>query len=201
MVMEGEQGGVRPRNGVNCTVDWTQRSVSPSEIEEFGELVDEVSVNVFISPEAKTPKGMPNEALEWTCSEELHPFWFVKRGKPEDKPNMKLMFITASEIVACDIKHLVAAGASVEPIMEAARITYPCLENTVDSGPDEELILEWSQAAVQAPPRVAYFPPKSPLELMQMPTWDPHRTPPREPKAQVVVGENAHVQPCHDRLA
>ena len=74
MVMEGEQGGVRPCNGVNCTVDWTQRSVSPSEIEEFGELVDEVSVNVFIAPEVKTPKGMPNEALEWTMPEDLHPF-------------------------------------------------------------------------------------------------------------------------------
>ena len=68
---------------------------------------------------------------------------------------------------------------------------------------DECLEEEAAGAAgnVQAPPRVAYFPPKSPLELMQMPTWDPHRTPPREPKAQVVVGENAHVQPCHDRLA
>ena len=110
MVMDGEQGGVRPRNGVDCTVDWARRSVSPSEIEEFGELVDEVSVNVFVSPEVEMPKGMPNEALEWICSEELHPSWFAKRGKPEDKPNMKLMFITASQIVACANKHLVGAG-------------------------------------------------------------------------------------------
>ena len=137
MVMDGEQGGVRPRNGVNCTVDWTRRSVSPSEIEEFGELVDEVSVNVFISPEMKTPKGMPNEALEWTCSEELHPFWFVKRGKPEDKPNMKLMFLSTSQILACEIRDLVEAGVSVKPIMEVAQLTYPCLVNTVDITLDE----------------------------------------------------------------
>ena len=97
------------------------------------------------------PKGMPNEALEWTCSEELHPFWFVKRGKPEGKPNMKLMFITASHIVACDIKDFVASGASPKPIMEVAQITYPCIVNTVDIELDEELILEWSQLAVKGP--------------------------------------------------
>ena len=27
MVMEGEQGGVRPRNGVYCNVEWNRRSV------------------------------------------------------------------------------------------------------------------------------------------------------------------------------
>ena len=58
-----------------------------------------------------------------------------------------------------------------------------------------------AEGNVQAPPRVVDFPPKSPLGLMQMPTRDPHRTPPREPKARVVVGENAQVQPCHERLA
>lgn len=154
MVMDGEQGGARPRNGVHCTVDWTRRSVSPPEIEGFGELVDEVSVNVFIAPEVKTPKGMPNEALEWTMSEEQHPFGFVKRGKPGDKPNMKLMFLSTSQILACEIRDLVEAGASVKPIMEVAQITYPCLVNTVDIKPDEELILEWSQEAVQRPEKV-----------------------------------------------
>jgi hypothetical protein len=38
MVMEGEQGGVRPRNGVNCKVDWQRRSVSSVEVEAFGSL-------------------------------------------------------------------------------------------------------------------------------------------------------------------
>ena len=104
---------------------------------------------MFISPEVKMPTGMPNEALEWTCSEELHPYWFVKRGKPEDKPNMKLMLLSESQILACDINDLVTAWASVKPIMEVAQITYPCLVNTVDIKPDEEIILEWSQEAVQ----------------------------------------------------
>ena len=37
--------------------------------------------------------------------------------------------------------------------MEVAQITYPCLVNTVDIEPNEELILKWSQQAVKAPPK------------------------------------------------
>ena len=154
MVMEGEHGGVRPRIGVNCTVDWARRSVSSVEVKEFGDLVDEVSVNVFIAPEVKVPKGNVNEALEWTMSEEFHPFWHVKRGQAEDKPNMELVFLSTSQILACDIKALAEKGASVKPVMEVAQIQYPCLVNTVDIGPNEELILEWSQVAVKGPAKI-----------------------------------------------
>ena len=108
-------------------------------------------MNVFIAPEVKLPRGTVDEALEWTMSEELHPFWFVKRAQAEDKPNMELLFLSTSQILACDIKTLVEKGASVKPIMEVALIKYPCLVNTVDIGPDEELILEWSQVAVKGP--------------------------------------------------
>ena len=151
MVMDGEQGGVRPRNGVNCKVDWTRRSVSSVEVEEFGELVDEVSVNVFIALEMKVPKCNVNEAVEWTMTEELHPFWYVKRGQPEDKTNMALVFLSTSQILACDANALSVKGASVKNVMEVAQIQYPCLVNTVDVGANGELILEWSQLAVTAP--------------------------------------------------
>ena len=153
MVMDGEQGGVRPRNGVNCTVDWQRRSVSSVEVDQFGELVDEVSVNVFIAPEVKVPKCNVNEALEWTMTEELHPFWHVKRGEPEDKKNMELVFLSTSQILACDTKPLIELGSSVKSVMEVVQIRYPCLVNTVDVGLDEELILEWSQLAVKGAPK------------------------------------------------
>ena len=157
---------MRPRNGVHCKVDWTRRSVSSAEIEEFCELVDEVSVDVFIAPETKVPKGTINENVEWTLSEELHPFWFVKRSTPQDKPNMELMFLSTSQILACDVKALVEAGASVKPIMEVAQITYPCLVNTVDIGPDEELILKWTQVAVHGPEKLAKG--KTPMTSCEM---------------------------------
>ena len=144
---------MRPRNGVNCKVYWQRRSVSSVEVEEFGELVDEVSVNVFIVPEVKVPKGNVNEAVEWTMTEELHPFWYVKRGQPEDKKNMELVFLSTSQILACDTNALSVKGASVKNVMEVVQIQYPCLANTVDVGVNEELILEWSQLAVKGPPK------------------------------------------------
>ena len=154
MVMEGEQGGVRPRNGVNCTVDWRRRSVSSDEIKNFGELVDEVSVNVFIAPEVKVPKGKLNDAVELTMTEELHPFWYVKRGQPEDQKNMELVFLSSQQILACDTGDFrTKKGASLKNAMEVSQVKYPCLVNTMDVGPSVELILEWSQLAVKGPPK------------------------------------------------
>ena len=152
MVMEGEQGGVRPRNGVNCTVDWRRRSVSSDEIKNFGELEDEVSVNVFIAPEVKVPKGNLNVAVEWTMTEELHPFWYVKRGQPEDQKNMELVFLSSQQILACDTGDFrTKKGASLKNVMEVSQVQYPCLVDTMDVGPNEELILEWSQLVVKGP--------------------------------------------------
>ena len=155
MVMDGEQNGVRPRNGVNCTVEWTRRSVSVAEVEEFGELLDEVSVNVFIAPEMQQPKANVNGDMDWTTSEQLHPFWYVKRGQPEDKTNMELVFLPTSQILACEVKPLKKRGAPVTSVMETVSIQYPCLVNTVDLGADEELVLEWSQLGVKNTPKSA----------------------------------------------
>ena len=146
---------MRPRNGVNCPVHWTRRPVSKLDKEKYGNDVEDVHVNVFVGPEMKVPKGKPNEALEWTKSEELHPFWFVKRCQPWDKSNMELIFLAASHIIACDCKALVQAGGSDKPVTEVAQVSYACLVNTEDIEPDTELILAWSQKAVKAVPKAA----------------------------------------------
>ena len=118
---------------------------------KYGGEEDDVTVKVFVGPEVRAPKGKPNEALEWTMSEELHPFWFVKRGQPWDTPNMELIFLAASHIIACDCKALVQAEGSDKPVTEVAQVSYPCLVNTVDIQPDQELILSWSQQALRGP--------------------------------------------------
>ncbi len=111
-------------------------------------------MNVFIAPEVKVPKGKMNEAVEWTMTEELHPFWYVKRGQPEDKKNMELVFLSTQQILACDTDDFRnKKGASVKTVMEVCQIQYPCLVNTMDVGPNEELILEWSQLAVKGTPK------------------------------------------------
>ena len=50
MVMEGEQNGLRVRNGVHCKVTWTQGPVSETQVEAFGEYNEEFEQSVFITP-------------------------------------------------------------------------------------------------------------------------------------------------------
>ena len=90
-----------------------------------------------------------DEALEWTRSEELHPFWFVKRAQSSETSNMELVYVKVDNIISSECKAIIKADCA-KPIMEVAHVTYPCLKNTVDIEPDVELILKWSQEAVQA---------------------------------------------------
>jgi len=123
---------------------------SIAETERSGEFAAEVSVNVFIAPEVKVPKGKVNTAL--ACANgELHPFWFIKRGVGPEKTNMELVYLSTSTLLACDTRVLSVMGASVKSVGEIALIQYPCLVNSVDVEKDEELILAWSQGAVLGP--------------------------------------------------
>ena len=152
MVMEGEQNGVRTRNGVYCNVDWTRRSVSKVDVEKSRDESEEVSVKVSISPNPKLPKGDINESLDWTKTEELHPFWFIKRAKPlHDIPNMELIYCPASHILASGFEALVKAEVKVKPVTEVVVIAYPCLVNTVVIEPGSELILKCEQISVTGP--------------------------------------------------
>ena len=65
MVMEDDQCGARPRNGVCCTVSFTRHLESIVELERSGEFAADVSVNVFIAPEVNVPKRKVNTALAW----------------------------------------------------------------------------------------------------------------------------------------
>ena len=134
MVMEGEQNGVRTRNGVYCNVDWNGRSVGKVDVEKFGGESEDVSVKVFISPEWKLPKGDTIESLDWTKNEELHPFWFIKRAKPlHEIPNMELIYCPVNHILAFGFEALVKAKVKAKPVIEVAVVWYPCLVNTVVS--------------------------------------------------------------------
>ena len=153
MVMEGEQNGLRVRNGVHCKVTWTQGPASEAQLEAFGEYNEEFEQSVFITPEYKVPRVNTNMTLDWTKNEELHPFWFVKRWKPltEDIPNMELVYFTVQQVLACGFGSVVTEMPKRKPITEVALIQYPCLVNTGVIEAGTELILKWEQLAVKAP--------------------------------------------------
>ena len=96
MVMEGEQNGLRPRNGVHCKVTWTQGPASETQVEASGEYNEEFEQSVFISPEYKVPRVNSNLNLDWTR--------FIKRCKPlsEDIPNMELVYFPVQQVLASD---------------------------------------------------------------------------------------------------
>ena len=157
MVMEGEQNGLRPRNGVHCKVTWTQGPASETQVEAFGEYNEEFEQSVFISPEYKVPRVNSNLNLDWTKNEELHPFWFIKRCKPlsEDIPNMELVYFPVQQVLTCDFVSVVTEKSKRKPITEVALIQYPCLVNTGVIEPGSELILKWEQLVVKAPAKQA----------------------------------------------
>ena len=112
-------------------------------------------MKVFISPEWKLPKGDINESLDWTKTEELHPFWFIKRAKPlHDIPDMEPIYRPVSHILASGFEASVKAEVKVKPVTEVVVITYPCLVDTLVIGPGSELILKCEQISVTGPAHV-----------------------------------------------
>ena len=143
MVMENEPG-VRHPKGVTCTVEW---ATDPSALERSKGLeVKEVKLNVFISPDYKLPKAKSND-FDWTKTEDVHPFWFIKRsGKEEDVANMPTLYEEVTHIIAGSYKALVKAKAKVIPQTYTFTVSYPCLVNTVPIPAGKEVILNWKAA-------------------------------------------------------
>ena len=151
MVMEGEQGGYRPRNGVYCRVSWAKREESKTETDKFGELSEHVEVSVFISPEVRVPKNSVDESTDWTTSEEMHPFWFLLRGREHDMTNMVMVYDNVTNVLTRDPLNLLNMGAPVTTSTESFHVQVPVLVNNVELEADTELVLKWSQEAVCKP--------------------------------------------------
>ena len=142
MVMENEPG-VRHPKGVTCDVQWrsTPNAVDLSK----GLEGKDVKVKVFISPELKLPKARSID-LDWTKTEEVHPFWFIKRScKEEDVKNMELIFDSVQHIISAPFKEVngKVKMTAVIPQTDTYHMSYPCLVNTVPIMAGQELILSW----------------------------------------------------------
>ena len=92
-----------------------------------------------------------DESTDWTTTEEMHPFWFLVRGKEHDKTNMEMVYNNVQNVMTCDPLELLAKGAPVRTTTECFHVEFPCLVNNVDLAADTELILKWKQEAVVKP--------------------------------------------------
>ena len=82
--------------------------------------------------------------LDWTNSEDVHPFWFTKRaGKNDDAANMEMIYDSVVHVIACPFEALVKAKAKVLSQTYTFTVSYPCLVNTVPMLAGKEAILNW----------------------------------------------------------
>ena len=85
-----------------------------------------------------------------TKTEEVHPFWFIKRtDKDESVANMDRVFDDWTQVVASPLKALVKANAKVTPATYTSSVSLPCLVNTVPIMAGEEVILKWKAKPAQ----------------------------------------------------
>ena len=149
MVMDNDPGARHP-NGVTCEVEW--ETLPSDEDVDNGVENKEFKVRVFIQPELKLPKADSQGFLEWTKTEDVHPFWFSKRScKAEDAKNMTIIYESVNKITTARYKNLseklreIGASTKVLPQTENYHVYYPCLVNTVPIKAGQELTLIWTQ--------------------------------------------------------
>ena len=105
-----------------------------------------VETYVHVLPELKLPKA----GGKVTKTEEVHPFWFIKRtDKDESVANMEMVFDDWTQVVASPLKALVKANAKVIPATYTSSVSLPCLVNTVPIMAGEEVILKWKAKPAQ----------------------------------------------------
>ena len=145
MVMEHEPG-VRSPKGVTCNVEW---AMTPTALEvSKGLETKEIALKVFISPELKLPKAKCTD-LEWTKTEDVHPFWFIKRScKADVVKNMEVVYESVQHLITAPFKHLneKLQKKVVVPQTDTYWVSYPCLVNTVPILAGQELVLDWKPA-------------------------------------------------------
>ena len=122
-------------------------ATTPSQ-QEVDCVMEDNSVETYVHvlPELKLPKA----GGKVTKTEEVHPFWFIKRtDKDESVANMEMVFDDWTQVVASPLKALVKANAKVTPATYTSSVSLPCLVNTVPIMAGEEVILKWKAKPAQ----------------------------------------------------
>ncbi len=137
-----DEGGPRHEKAVSVRVSWRQQ---PSEyMRDVGkDDCAEVEVQVSVQPELKLPKSGA-KGKEWTKTEDVHPFWFIKRtDKDESEANTTLISQDVTHVMACSLQALARGQAKVGHATNTFSVSLPILVNTLPIKAGEEVILKW----------------------------------------------------------
>ena len=82
--------------------------------------------------------------MDWTVSDAVHPFWFIKRTeKDESQANAHLVSQDATHVMACSFQPLSSAVAALAPATDTFTVTLPCIVNMQPIVARGEVILKW----------------------------------------------------------
>ena len=142
MVSAGNGVAVHPK-AVCAVVSWAV-TLSESDREAGMEGgASQRSESVHVQPELKLPtKG--EKGLDWTVSDAVHPFWFIKRTeKDESQANAHLVFQDVTHVMACSFQPLSSGVVALALATDTFTVTLPCIVNMQPIAIGGEVILKW----------------------------------------------------------
>ena len=81
------------------------------------------------------------KGLEWAPSDNVHPFWFIKRtATDEDEPNADIVYQEVTHVLACSFK---AVSSELAEQLKTFTVSVPCIVNTKPIESGAEVILKW----------------------------------------------------------
>ena len=86
------------------------------------------------------------KGLEWSPTDNVHPFWFIRRTEKdgdEAKENADLVYQDLTHVMACSFKPLSSAVAELTPSTETFSVSVPCIVNTRPIEAGAEVVLKW----------------------------------------------------------
>ena len=114
---------------------------------ELGNESEEHAVSILVLPEYKMPKARGDGTdLVWSLSDQVHPFWVMKRMEKADPDNMALTLHTMLFLCTNEWekdKHVKLAVDAAPPTATAFTVQMPVLTNSRPIKADTELILKW----------------------------------------------------------
>lgn len=142
VVTVGDGTAVHPK-AVCAKVSWEQAPTAAEK--EAGMEGENIEVMVYVQPELKLPiKG--EQGLDWAPSDNVHPFWFIKRTeneKDDDEANADLVYQDLTHVMACSFKPLSSAVAELSPFTQTFSVSVPCIVNTKPIESGAEVVLKW----------------------------------------------------------
>ena len=143
-ILTEDTWGSNHGKSIAVDLEWKEANIK-ERFEDCG--IEEPITHSFcliVKEESRLPPP-DSEPEQWTGSEDLHPFWLIRREpKNESKHNFQLQKQTIQSSTIMDWEELALQGAKT-PHVGAGALTvyvwYPFIVNTKDIRKDEEVVL------------------------------------------------------------